>query len=307
MPDAIDLIDTEDEEEKEEEEDEEDEECEALEDEYADFGIPGDERKEPPPSSSSSFPSSSASALLHQKLQRQQLLADELLAQNVFLHENRHLIQSPPSTSFFPSSSFTPQPRWTSSHPDDPSQSPSLQDHFIAQHHEHLNSASPFVDVHSLFLLYAQLFFFNQLSAVSVRWSKRMTSCAGLCSFDVRSGGCEIALSESLLKFRSKKEVVETLLHEMVHAYLFVGDHTQRDHDAHGPNFCQHMARINATLGLNISVYHSFFQEVKQYKVHVWQCQGKCKNWKPYHGKVSRVANRKPSLADRWVSSNTDL
>ena len=158
---------------------------------------------------------------------------------------------------------------------------PALQTALIGEHQNHLSSASPFVDVHSLFLLYSTLFFHDSLSAVSVRWSARMTLCAGLCRFDVRGGGCEIALSESLLRYRSKPEVIETLLHEMIHAYLFVGDPTQRDHEAHGSNFCAHMKRINELLGLRLSVYHTFHAEVRQFKRHVWQCQGKCKDWKP--------------------------
>ena len=155
------------------------------------------------------------------------------------------------------------------------------QSALIGQHHEELSSAKPFVDVHSLFVVYSALFFHNSLSAVHVRWSNRMTLCAGLCRYDIRGGGCDIALSESLLRYRSKQEVVETLLHEMIHAYLFVGDPTQRDHEAHGANFCSNMRRINELLGLKISVYHTFHAEVRQFKRHVWQCQGKCKDWKP--------------------------
>ena len=89
-------------------------------------------------------------------------------------------------------------------------------------------------------------------------------------------------------------------------SYLFVGD-TRRDHDAHGPNFVTHMLRVNAALGLRISVYHSFIDEVKNYKVHVWQCQGKCRSWAPFYGKVSRASNRKPGPADRWSALLTAL
>ena len=37
---------------------------------------------------------------------------------------------------------------------------------------------------------------------------------------------------------------METLLHEMIHAYLFVTDGND-DHDGHGPAFHTHMHRIN--------------------------------------------------------------
>ena len=169
----------------------------------------------------------------------------------------------------------------SSSDPSQPILTSALQSELISQHREKLYSTDPHVPVHDLFVLYSQLLFHDSLAAVSVRWSNRMTVCAGLCKYDTRAGGCEIALSESLLRYRSKQEVVETLIHEMIHAYLFVGDTTQRDHDAHGPNFCMHMSRINQLLGLRISVYHTFHAEVKLYKRFVWQCQGKCQNWKP--------------------------
>jgi hypothetical protein len=54
---------------------------------------------------------------------------------------------------------------------------------------------------------------------------------------------------------------VETLLHEMIHALLFVTERNT-DHDGHGPNFCAHMKRINGITGANISTYHTFHQEV---------------------------------------------
>ncbi|CAH2251436.1 sprT-like domain-containing Spartan [Pelobates cultripes] len=44
-----------------------------------------------------------------------------------------------------------------------------------------------------------------------------------------------------------------TLLHEMIHALLFV-TYNNKDHDSHGPEFCKHMKRINCFTGANISV-----------------------------------------------------
>lgn len=63
-----------------------------------------------------------------------------------------------------------------------------------------------------------------------------------------RGGMCSITLSEPLLKLRPRKDLVETLLHEMIHAYLFV-THNNRDKDGHGPEFQKHMHRINADAG----------------------------------------------------------
>lgn len=80
-------------------------------------------------------------------------------------------------------------------------------------------------------------------------------------SYEGRGGLCDIALSEPLLKLRPRKDLVETLLHEMIHAFLFVTNRDQ-DRDGHGPNFKAHMHRINNSAGLNISIYHSFHDEV---------------------------------------------
>ncbi|CAG8784011.1 5159_t:CDS:2, partial [Acaulospora colombiana] len=94
--------------------------------------------------------------------------------------------------------------------------------------------------------------------------------CAGLCRY--QSGGyCSIRLSEPLLKFRTRQDMIETLLHEMIHAYLFVTKNN-RDHDAHGPEFLKHMKRINNEAGTNITVYHNFHEEVDHYRTHVWKC-----------------------------------
>lgn len=106
----------------------------------------------------------------------------------------------------------------------------------------------PTPDIHALFIAFDQRFFENKLQAVCVSWSKKMTSCAGVCSYQGRGGMCSITLSEPLLKLRPRKDLVDTLLHEMIHAYLFV-THNNRDRDGHGPEFHKHMYRINQESG----------------------------------------------------------
>lgn len=106
----------------------------------------------------------------------------------------------------------------------------------------------PTPDIHNLFIAFNERFFYNQLGSVCVCWSKRMTTCAGICSYQGRGGMCSIALSEPLLKLRPRKDLVETLLHEMIHAYLFVTNNN-RDRDGHGPEFHKHMNRINQEAG----------------------------------------------------------
>lgn len=157
----------------------------------------------------------------------------------------------------------------------------------------------PTPDLHALFLAYNDKFFWGRLLSCEVKWSPRMTVCAGLCSYQGRGGLCSIRLSVPLLKLRPRKDFVETLLHEMIHAYLFVTDGND-DHDGHGPAFHEHMFRINKEAGTKISVYHNFHDEVAIYKTHWWKCEGPCQNRKPFYGMVKRSMNRAPGPNDRW-------
>uniref|UniRef100_A0AAY4C8F0 DNA-dependent metalloprotease SPRTN n=1 Tax=Denticeps clupeoides TaxID=299321 RepID=A0AAY4C8F0_9TELE len=164
---------------------------------------------------------------------------------------------------------------------------------------ESWETLDPSPDVRAIFLQFNDTFFWGKLSGVEVKWSARMTLCAGVCSYEGRGGLCSIRLSEPLLKLRPRRDLVETLLHEMIHALLFVTQNN-RDRDGHGPEFCKHMNRINEASGTKISVYHSFHDEVDVYRQHWWRCDGPCQNRKPYFGYVKRAMNRAPSARDPW-------
>ncbi|KAG2768280.1 hypothetical protein PC129_g12582 [Phytophthora cactorum] len=166
----------------------------------------------------------------------------------------------------------------------------------LAPENEYLD---PNPDLHSLFQEYNRMFFEGRLAGCEVKWSKRMTLCAGLCSFQPRSGFCSIRLSEPLLKLRPRSDMVNTLLHEMIHAYVFVATPV-RDHDDHGPLFQAHMNRINEAAKTKITVFHTFHDEVDSYRQHVWQCNGPCRHTRPYFGLVKRSMNRAPGPTDRW-------
>lgn len=112
-----------------------------------------------------------------------------------------------------------------------------------------------------------------------------------------------IRLSEPLLKLRSRKDLVETLLHEMIHAWNFVRG-VLEENGGHGQNFLAKMHEINRQAGTNISVYHTFRDEVEIYKKHWWRCDGACKNRGPFYGFVKRTSNRAPGPNDRWWSSH---
>lgn len=65
-----------------------------------------------------------------------------------------------------------------------------------------------------------------------------MTLCAGLASFDGQL--VSVRLSEPLLTLRPRHDLINTLLHEMIHAYLFLqpGVSAARlDRDGHGADF----------------------------------------------------------------------
>ncbi|XP_025409666.1 sprT-like domain-containing protein Spartan [Sipha flava] len=161
----------------------------------------------------------------------------------------------------------------------------------------------PNPDIHSLFLAFNKQYFWGTLETVVIQWSKRMTVCAGLCRY--QRGFCSISLSEPLLKLRPRKDLVETLLHEMIHAYLFLTNNKDhRDRDGHGPEFCKHMYRINVVAGTKISIYHDFHDEVRLYKQHWWKCNGPCQYSRPFYGFVKRSMNRAPGPSDRWWANH---
>ncbi|XP_076190224.1 DNA-dependent metalloprotease SPRTN [Aptenodytes patagonicus] len=157
----------------------------------------------------------------------------------------------------------------------------------------------PSPDVHGLFVQFNETLFWGRLAAVEVSWSPRMTLCAGVCRYEGKGGMCSIRLSEPLLKLRPRKDLVETLLHEMIHALLFVTNN-DKDRESHGPEFCKHMRRINRLTGANVTIYHTFHDEVDLYRQHWWRCNGPCQNRKPYFGYVKRSMNRAPSARDFW-------
>lgn len=166
----------------------------------------------------------------------------------------------------------------------------------------------PNPDIHELFTLYDHQFFSGVLSSRGclVEWSKRMTSCAGICVMK-RDGHCCIRLSEPLLKLRKRKDLIETLLHEMIHGYLFLTKGPKfMDRDGHGPDFQSHMNRINAMAGTSISIYHNFHAEVRHYKQHWWRCTGPCQLRAPYHGWVKRSMNRAPGPNDFWWKQHAE-
>jgi predicted SprT family Zn-dependent metalloprotease len=154
-----------------------------------------------------------------------------------------------------------------------------------------------FPDARELFMLYDDLYFHGLLGCVELVWSTRMTLCAGLCCY--KDGLITIKLSEPLLKFRSVEDMKETLLHEMIHAFMWVTG-TESGRDGHGSAFLEMMELINLQTGLSVTVRHSFTDEVDHYRTHIWLCDGPCRSKPPFYGYVKRAMNRPPSETDNW-------
>ncbi|XP_012522847.1 sprT-like domain-containing protein Spartan [Monomorium pharaonis] len=164
---------------------------------------------------------------------------------------------------------------------------------------QELELIDPTPNIHTLFIQFNARFFRDKLASVEVKWSNRMKCAAGICTFHSRNKECVISLSAPLLKLRPRKDLIETLLHEMIHAYLFLTNNDQ-DRDGHGPNFCRLMHKINKEAGTNITIYHDFHDEVKLYRQHWWKCNGPCQRRPPYFGTVRRSMNRAPGPMDFW-------
>lgn len=84
----------------------------------------------------------------------------------------------------------------------------------------------------------------------------------------------------------------------MIHAYISLKG--GRDTGEHGVVFHSHMKRINDQAGTNITVYHSFNDEVSYLRKYIWRCSGAtCQAAHPYCGYVSLPTKRRPSKWDK--------
>jgi predicted SprT family Zn-dependent metalloprotease len=158
-------------------------------------------------------------------------------------------------------------------------------------------------DIHTLFATYNQEYFEGLLGMCTVEWSDKMTLCAGLCYMKGSRQGrhCVIRLSRPLLQYRPFSDTINTLLHEMIHAHIFIKrGRSILERDGHGPDFQAQMHRINGLAGSSVTVFHTFHEEVRALKRHVWRCQGACSRRAPFYGWVRRAMNRAPQPADWW-------
>lgn len=118
------------------------------------------------------------------------------------------------------------------------------------------------------------------------------------CDF-IEEGLCEIQLSVPLLKSRSSADIKNILLHEMIHAFLWI-IHKNNNHNDHGSNFWNMANLINSNAkdddqipsnGYNITANHFFRDEKDIDNAHLWMCNS-CGDL------VKRGMNGEPSLID---------
>lgn len=130
--------------------------------------------------------------------------------------------------------------------------------------HPELETLDPNPDIFKLFQQFDNRFFDGFLStkALLLKW-ENLGSDAGRFTWRPKSHNVVpvISLSDELIRLRPRRDLVETLLHEMIHAYIYFKK--IRDNAGHGRVFKQHMNRINRDAGTKITVYHQFFQEVE--------------------------------------------
>jgi hypothetical protein len=180
-----------------------------------------------------------------------------------------------------------------------------------------LSSDNPFIDIHELFRLYNILYFRSLLlPRVEVSWSSRLTLCAGICELvrDPENGNkynrIRLKLSEPLLKFRPRSDVINTLLHEAIHAYFFITTswrHSRGDDGTgHGQGFLLLADAINNHGHYDVTVFHTFHDEVDSYRTHIWQCDGPCQSRPPFFGLVKRSMNRAPGKSDSWWARHSE-
>lgn len=117
-----------------------------------------------------------------------------------------------------------------------------------------------------------------------------------------------LKLSTPLLQYRPRSDTINTLLHEAIHAYFFVTTswrHSRGDDGTgHGVGFQLLADAINNHGNYEVTIFHTFHDEVDSYRTHVWQCNGPCKDQPPFFGLVKRSMNRAPGKSDSWWASH---
>jgi len=140
-------------------------------------------------------------------------------------------------------------------------------------------------------------YFDGGLHSFVIQWSNSQTSCSGITFRDRRL----ISISRPILgdPRMDRSELVNTVLHEMIHAHLFIEGHDE-DSVNHGPRFRHHMRRINEAGGHRITVDHAAAARVVPR--YGWMCS-KCRTEKfmSRHASPSTTDRRHPCRGHVWL------
>ena len=140
-----------------------------------------------------------------------------------------------------------------------------------------------------------------------------ISRCAGICELSKDPSTNKftricLKLSKPLLQYRPRSDTINTLLHEAIHAYFFITTswrHTRGDDGTgHGVGFQLLADAINNHGSYEITIYHTFHDEVDSYRTHIWTCDGPCKSRPPFFGQVKRSMNRAPGKTDDWWAAH---
>jgi len=172
-----------------------------------------------------------------------------------------------------------------------------------------------------LFHLFTQLnsdYFDNELKwgryNVFAFWTKKFKEGPGH-SFYLNWAGVIIDLSEPELTGKPMRDIVQTLLHEMIHAWVFFENRKSKrswreknevDYDRrHGAEFMKKMNEINALSGANVGEFHVTDTAASKFVAkYTWRCNGSCRDKGPYFGWLRRRTNQAPSILDGWFEDH---
>ena len=162
--------------------------------------------------------------------------------------------------------------------------------------HPKLEELDPNPNIQKLFREFDNRFFDGYLTdmEVKLKWAGNLYSTAGKYFHRTKT----IHLASRLFEQRPRADLVETMLHEMIHSYVHQKKLPSAD-GSHGKSFKSLMNRINKIAGTNITIRHGWNAEVRALKKYHWKCTGHlCQNSFPYRGHISLPIQRKPNRFD---------
>lgn len=145
----------------------------------------------------------------------------------------------------------------------------------------------PVPDLWEVFRSYNKELFSNEIQGFEVRWCARLKLVAGKTVFRPCP---KITLSKTLLVGREIRVMVETLLYEMIHGFLFCTTHVNALR--HGEDFIKLMTGINEVTNLNVSILDEGGLDHIAHLQVLWQCTN-CKR------EIVRLKRRTDQPRDR--------